>query len=90
MAKDLRIELSAKRINHHSFLVALIALPELPANLLKAERFTQCAVVGVNDVEGNEIYGAVELDGDEKDAIGNKLADKCVKIGVWVWCNIYA
>ena len=85
----MKAEIFNERNNYNSFMVALLPVPKLPEGIKRAEYFTECAVVGVNDVDGNELYGACFLTADEKDVIGDALADKCAEIGKWYWCNLY-
>lgn len=83
------VEINTQRKDGNSFMVALIATPALPEGIKRADYFTECAVVAVNDVGGNGLYSAVELSADEKSIIGDALAEKCAKMGTWFWCNLY-
>ncbi len=89
MDRNMRVEISKGKKDDNSFLVSLIPLPALPAEMKKGDFFTECAVVAVNDVDGNEIFSAVHLEADEKDKIGHAIADKCAPMGEWLWCNLY-
>jgi len=86
----MKADIFNERNDHNSFMVALLPVPALPEGIKRAGYFTECAVIGVNDVDGNEHYGACSLTPDEKDVIGDALADKCAEMGKWYWCNLYS
>lgn len=85
----MKVEIHLERYDHFSFLVVLVPVPELPVGIKSADNFSECAVIAINDVDGNELYGGVVLSADEKDLIGEAMSDKCVKPNQWVWCNLY-
>ena len=81
-------EIYNERNDYNSFMVALVPTPKLPEGITRASYFTECAVVAVNDVAGNKLYGAVDLTAGEKEMIGAALAEKCAEMGKWYWCNL--
>ena len=78
-----------ERYDIFSFLVSMIHTPKLPEGIKPAEYYTGLAIVGVNDVDGNGLYGGVALSHKEKEVIHAALVGERVQVGDWVWCNLY-
>ena len=92
MSSNIVIEINTEKQNYHSFLVALVPVPSLPDHILPNIDVmdSECAVVAANhNLDGNNKFAYVHLEKDEKQAIGNALANSCVRLNEWVWCNMY-
>lgn len=88
MQRELRVELSEKKIGK-AFMVALIPALPIPSDLMTNEIVTGCAVIAANDENENGIYAYVHLESDEKEFIGDALANACVPMNTWVWCQLF-
>lgn len=70
-------------------MVALIPALPIPSDLMTNEIVTGCAVIAANDENENGIYAYVHLESDEKEFIGDALANACVPMNTWVWCQLF-
>ena len=90
MKRELRVIINPKKTTEESFMAALIDTPPFPKDVPTFDGFTGLAVIAANDQStGQGIYGFSHLHSDEKAAIGDAMAEACVPINTWVWCEMF-
>jgi len=89
MKREIRVKISKEKQTDASFMVALIPALDLPSDLPVIDSFTNCAVIAAGDENGNGIFSYVHLHADEKQCIGDALAEACAPMSEWVWCELF-
>ncbi len=87
--EQFRVVLSKSKKTTHAFMVALIPALSIPEGLKSLDTISDCAIIAANDEGGNEIYSYVHLEKDEKQFIGDALANACAPMNEWFWCELF-
>jgi len=87
--EQFRVVLSKSKKSTHAFIVAIIPALPIPSGLQSLDTITDCAIIAANDEDGNEIYSYVHLEENEKQFIGDALANACAPLNEWFWCELF-
>lgn len=91
-ASEYIVKFHNSRYDKHSFLVAMVPVPDLPKDLeLNPDiPVTGCAIVAASISTGTTtLWAYTHLEAGEKEAIGIALSESCHFMNTWIWCNLY-
>lgn len=89
-----KIIISKERKTEYSFLAAIMPALPIPEYLEKihgtVDEITECVIITASRDEESGKYGYMHFEkGSHKMVVGEALAEACVPLETWVWCELF-